>query len=200
MTNKLTTILVRDEVKIKNLIAGIISEKDNVNDLYQDMYIILANKKQSIIDKVVSDKAEYPFIIQIIRNQIWSDTSPYFNKYKKFISKTDSVDTITELSYDITNQTNDLLELDTDYKKIYQEIQDWLSKTSDKKKNGWYHKRLFEMYYFEGKSYRKIQSETNIPLTSIFNSVKATYKALTLEFDKDIQNVMNKLISFNKDK
>ena len=55
----------------------------------------------------------------------------------------------------------------------------------------WYDKQLFELYKNTNKSLRQISSETNISVTSIFNTVKTCKKRIKNKVGEDYQDFIN---------
>ena len=56
----------------------------------------------------------------------------------------------------------------------------------------WYDKQLFELYKNTNKSLRQISAETNISVTSIFNTVKTCKKRIKNNIEEDYQDFKNK--------
>lgn len=56
----------------------------------------------------------------------------------------------------------------------------------------WYDKQLFELYKNTNKSLRQISAETNISVTSIFNTVKTCKKRIKNNIGEDYQDFKNK--------
>jgi RNA polymerase sigma factor (sigma-70 family) len=56
----------------------------------------------------------------------------------------------------------------------------------------WYDKQLFELYKNTNKSLRQISAETNISVTSIFNTVKTCKKRIKNNIGEDYQDFINK--------
>ena len=55
----------------------------------------------------------------------------------------------------------------------------------------WYDKQLFELYKNTNKSLRQISSETNISVTSIFNTVKTCKKRIKNNVGEDYEDFIN---------
>jgi DNA-directed RNA polymerase specialized sigma24 family protein len=55
----------------------------------------------------------------------------------------------------------------------------------------WYDKQLFELYKNTNKSLRQISAETNISVTSIFNTVKTCKKRIKNNVGEDYQDFIN---------
>ncbi len=55
----------------------------------------------------------------------------------------------------------------------------------------WYDKKLFELYKNTDKSLRQISAETNISVTSIFNTVKACKKRIKNSVGEDYEDFLN---------
>ena len=66
--------------------------------------------------------------------------------------------------------------------KINQEVESW---------DYWYDKKLFKMYYNTDLSLRKLADETNISVTSIFNSCKNYKEIIRNKFGEDFEDYLN---------
>lgn len=58
-------------------------DKDDLKDLIQDIYIQLLTKNTAKIIEMYKNKQLNFFITRIVMNNICSNTSPYYTKYKK---------------------------------------------------------------------------------------------------------------------
>ena len=65
--------------------------------------------------------------------------------------------------------------------KIHEEVDSW----------HWYDKQLFELYKNTNKSLRQISAETNISVTSIFNTVKTCKKRIKNNVGEDYEDFIN---------
>lgn len=55
-----------------------------IEDLAQDIYIILLNEDDELIERLYNEGALVFYTIRIIRNNLYSTTSEFFYKYQKF--------------------------------------------------------------------------------------------------------------------
>ena len=77
--------------------------------------------------------------------------------------------------------------------KIQSEVESW---------EHWYDRKLFKIYYETDISMRKLAKETNISVTSIFNSCKNYKELIKSKFGEDFEDYLNgdfDLIKTNKD-
>lgn len=61
------------------------------DDLQQDIYIALIEYDNEKLNDAVSNNHLNALITQMIINSIWSKTSPFYRKYKKFVLKSDDI-------------------------------------------------------------------------------------------------------------
>ncbi len=62
-----------------------------IEDLYQDLYITLIEYDNEKLNDAADNNHLNALISQMIINSIWSKTSPFYRKYKKFIMKSDDI-------------------------------------------------------------------------------------------------------------
>ena len=63
-----------------------------IEDLIQDIYVSLMEKDASFISGLYKkDELEF-FIMKMIKNNLYSNTSPFYKKYQQFREITDSIE------------------------------------------------------------------------------------------------------------
>lgn len=62
-----------------------------IEDLVQDIYVSLMEKENSFISDLYKKKELEFFIIKMIKNNLYSTTSPFFVKYQKFRTLTEEL-------------------------------------------------------------------------------------------------------------
>lgn len=67
------------------------SNNPYIEDLVQDIYISLMEKENSFISDLYKKKELEFFIIKMIKNNLYSTTSPFFVKYQKFRTLTEEL-------------------------------------------------------------------------------------------------------------
>lgn len=89
------------EKKIETLIKKHTDFSNNpyIEDLVQDIYIELYLKDNELIEKLENDNEIDYFLTKIIRNNLYSKTSPFFYKYQKFRKITDEIDANLDENY-----------------------------------------------------------------------------------------------------
>ena len=82
------------EKKVETLIKKHTDFSNNpyIEDLTQDIYIELALKDNELIEKLENENEIDYFLTKIIRNNLYSKTSPFFYKYQKLRKITDEID------------------------------------------------------------------------------------------------------------
>ena len=156
-----------------------------VEDFVQEMYLRL-NKYVKTPDKIMYNENDVnKFYVYITIKNLYNDYLKQKNKHKMV-----RIDDI-EVSYEIVEPTTEL-QLEAEVKKqkaeekiigmIQKEVGSW---------DRWYDQKLFKIYYETDISMRKLSKETNISVTSIFNSCKNYKQILTTKFSEDFQDYIN---------
>jgi len=156
-----------------------------VEDFVQEMYLRL-NKYVKTPDKIMyNEKDVNKFYVYITIKNLYNDYLKQRSKHKMV-----RIDDI-EVSYEIVEPTTEL-QLESEIKKqkaeekiigmIQKEVSSW---------DRWYDQKLFKIYYETDISMRKLSKETNISVTSIFNSCKNYKQILTTKFSEDFQDYLN---------
>lgn len=156
-----------------------------VEDFVQEMYLRL-NKYVKTPDKIMYNENDVnKFYVYITIKNLYNDYLKQKNKHKMV-----RIDDI-EVSYEIVEPTTEL-QLEAEVKKqkaeekiigmIQKEVGSW---------DRWYDQKLFKIYYETDISMRKLSKETNISVTSIFNSCKNYKQILTTKFSEDFQDYLN---------
>lgn len=128
------------------------------DDLFQHCIEVLLTDKeeekiQSLIDK---NQLQYYFTAILIRNY-HSSTSRFHYIYRK--------------GSDLRAE-KDVYELDIPQDEFDADKEAKITFIEEAVKDlDWYEKKMVELYFYEGMSYRKISDLTKIPKTSVYNSV-----------------------------
>lgn len=81
------------EKKVEKLVRKYTDFTNNpyIEDLIQDIYVSLMEKENIFIQNLYkNDELDY-FIIKMIKNNLYSTTSPFFVKYQKFRTLTEEL-------------------------------------------------------------------------------------------------------------
>lgn len=78
-----------------------VEEEQDKKDLCEDIYVNLLEKDEEKIQHLWKTKAMKYFLVRMIGNMIYSKTSPYYTKYKKFRQLSE------EISSDIKDRYED---------------------------------------------------------------------------------------------
>ena len=166
-------------------------DEDASNELYQEFILTMYDYKKQDNLKEIFDRNELTwFCCGIIRNMATSSSSPFFKKVRKFSILSETLDIHSNISDEpYEEQPNDLiddidintllLKLRTDIKKIDK----WFMEKEVTDPFHFYHRVLFEMYYYDNMTYRQISKDTGIQHVSIFNSVNKSVDNLVCELD-----------------
>ena len=143
-------------------------------DIVQETYIMLF--KWSSEEKLIKDG-------QINKGYM------YFALKNTFLQHINKKNKITFVSIEDWKQ-NLVEENNTDENEAYNDLLNNID--SECETWHWYDKKLFELYKNTNKSLRQISSETNISVTSIFNTIKTCKKRIKNNIGEDYQDFKNK--------
>ena len=89
------------EKKVETLIKKHTDFSNNpyIEDLVQDIYIELYLKDNELIEKLENNNEIDYFLTKIIRNNLYSKTSPFYYKYNKFRKITDEIEQNADENY-----------------------------------------------------------------------------------------------------
>ena len=157
--------------------------KDLVEDFVHEMYLRL-NKYIKDPEKIMYNENEVnKFYIYITLKNLWGDYAKAKGKYKiiridDYEVNFEVVDGNDETNYNYAKQSAE----DKILKKIQVEVEGW---------EHWYDRKLFKIYYETDISMRKLARETNISVTSIFNSCKNYKDIIKSKFGEDFEDYLN---------
>lgn len=167
-----------------------------VEDFVQEMYLRL-NKYVKNPDKIMYNETDVnKFYVYITIKNLYNDYLK--EKSKHHMVRLDDIDVV----YEIVEPTPEAQKKSEIQKQkaeeklidmIQQEVNGW---------DRWYDQKLFKVYYETDISMRKLSKDTNISVTSIFNSCKNYKQILNTKFAEDFQDYINgdfHLIKNNKD-
>lgn len=84
---------IANEKVVENLLKKYTDFSNNpyIDDLAQDIYICLLETDNETIEKLYSSNELEYYIKRIIKNNLYSKTSPFFYKYERFRKITDEI-------------------------------------------------------------------------------------------------------------
>lgn len=153
-------------------------DMDEAKDLVQDMYLVVIEGTRSFGDITYKDQINRYFVWKLLR-------SLFVDKYRKKNSKKSIV------TWELREEDEAIESTIYDYKEdeCFSSILDKVKViTSDWKP---YDKKLFDLYFMQGLSLRKIAKGAGIGLNSIHNSVKSYREALREELSEDLMDYFN---------
>ena len=167
--NKLQTLAKhhKDWVRIVNSFG----EYFLADDIVQETYIKIIRLNH--IDKIVTESVNKNIMWLILR-------SVYVDHLRARKIESVSIEDCTKLSYNDCN-----LEKHEAFNLIEQKIQEEIDKWH------WYDIKLFNLYRESNLSMREIAEETDISLTSIFNTLKNCKERLLESIGEDFQDYLN---------
>lgn len=151
--------------------------KSEAEDIVQDVYLRIHKyvEKHQAHDKIIKDgKVNKPFVFISLRNT--------YIMYCKDEKKRGAVclDNLPELRQD---------EEGLQYKKAKNKFFNRLNQETDSWH--WYDKMLFTYYMESGRSYRDLAEESNISLTSIWNTMKNCKERIKDNLSEDWEDLNN---------
>lgn len=148
------------------------------DELHQEFFIVILEYNQEKIIEIYEKNQLRYFCVGIIRRMATSSTSPYYKKIRKPLMDISNGDN-NELNLTETpNESDEYRDKLIREENILEKIKTILSAEEKKRPKFWYNKTLFEMYHYQGMSYRDIEKETKIPHVSVFHSVKSVMTLL----------------------
>ena len=187
----------KDEL-LSKFIYKYIKNKQDAEDFFQDIFIILSQKNPSMITRIYDEGDIMRYVYMIIKNNLYSSTSKYYYTYIKpkgsFLEDW-MVDNLTEDSNEEKHQI--ALELSEECDILLMDIDKYLQRQVETKPKKFYDRDIFNLYYNEDCSYRDISSQYDIPHTSIFHTVSKTRKEIESHFKDRIENIKSKIIYYN---
>lgn len=167
-----------------------------VEDFVQEMYLRL-NKYVKNPEKIMYNETDVnKFYVYITIKNLYNDYLK--ERSRHHMVRLDDI----EVTYEIVETTPEgQLKAEIEKQKaeeklvdmIQQEVSSW---------DRWYDQKLFKVYYETDISMRKLSADTNISVTSIFNSCKNYKQILNTKLAEDFQDYINgdfHLIKINKD-
>lgn len=167
-----------------------------VEDFVQEMYLRL-NKYVKNPEKIMYNETDVnKFYVYITIKNLYNDYLKERNRHQ--VVRLDDI----EVTFEVVEPTTEgQLKAEIEKQKaeeklvdlIQQEVSSW---------DRWYDQKLFKVYYETDISMRKLSKDTNISVTSIFNSCKNYKQILNTKFAEDFQDYINgdfHLIKINKD-
>ncbi len=164
MNNLLVIISKRHDDWIK-MVLSFGADIELANDIVQSMYIRIFDLVKDP-DRIMYNETEVNgyFIFTLLRNRYLS----IVNKKSKIDYNYDMVQYEEVAEY----EENDI---QTDYllKLINEEINTW----------SWYDSKIYNLYYYEGYTIKKLSDETGISVSSIFNTLKTCRLKIKSKFN-----------------
>jgi DNA-directed RNA polymerase specialized sigma24 family protein len=156
-----------------------------VEDFVQEMYLRL-NKYVKEPKKIMYNETDInKFYVYITIKNLYNDYLKERNRHH--MVRLDDI----EVTYEIVEPTPEAqrkseIEKQRAEERLIDLIQDEVGSW-----DSWYDKKLFKVYYETDISMRKLSKDTNISVTSIFNSCKNYKQILNTKFVEDFQDYIN---------
>jgi len=195
--NKIFNWLTDNKNKLMNkFILGMIPNKRDAEDFYQDLYVLMADKNESKMLRIYEANELEQYVYIIIRNNLRSSNSRYYYTYRKPIGGCYSEEIDFRHEDDNTEKYQILQQLEDEYQSLINKINKHLDKQLISKPTSFYDKKVFEMYYNDENTYRGLSNMLGIPSTSIYNTVTRNRIKIIELFKTEVKNINNKLIYY----
>jgi DNA-directed RNA polymerase specialized sigma24 family protein len=191
--------LTDNKSKMMNkFILGMIPNKQDAEDFYQDLYIVVADKGVDKMLKIYNNNEMEQYLYVIIRNNLMSVTSRYYYTYRKPVGMEYNPELDARPSFDNNDKFELLQDIENDYQALLKKINKYLNVQLTKNPNSFYDKEVFELYYNDkgNNTYRGLGDLLDIPPTSIYNTVKRNRAKIIKKFQVEIKNIKDKLIYY----
>lgn len=144
------------------------NNKHLLEDLYSYFCLIICEKTEEQIEKLydlyVKNQLKF-FLIRIIQNQILSNNSSFYKKFRR--------NKYIELNTNIINNNNEMdEEIETDETDEINKLKIFLLEYEKKHPSFWFERILFGLRYFENKKLKQICEETKIPILTIRKNIQ----------------------------
>jgi len=199
MKNRVYEWLVDNKnILMNKYIKTMITEKDNAEDFYQDLFIILSTKKDSLLKIAMDERDMLKYVTGIIRNNLISKNSPYYYKYirDQWGAYNEEID--FRVVEDNTAKYELLNEINNDMQLLDLAIKEYLIDREKLNKKLWYDNKVMDMYYNQDMTFRELSKKTDIPVSSLFYTVTESRKDIIIRFDVEINNIKEKMNMYNK--
>jgi len=199
MKDKVYNWLVEHKKELMHkFVYKLIDNKDNAEDFYQDLFIMLSEKSDKILSIAIEERDMFKYVTGIIYNNLKSKNSPYYYKYIKYGGVTYNeefdfrvYDNNSE-KYELLNEINNDLEL-LDYK-----IKEYLKDREVINPNRWYDNKVMAMYYDDDMTFRGISKLTDIPVASLFYTITQSRIEIVTRFSEEISSIKAKYKIYNE--
>lgn len=190
----------------KKLIQIHTETPEMLEEAYQEIaMIIIEYDRTKIIDLWNRNELKY-FIIRIIKNTLYSKTSPFYKKIKKFNDLTSSIECSYydkddyETDHNLFHYYNHYEDptFDEDFDEdlelqnkrlLLNQINTFLDEKEMKSTADYHDVQLFKMYKFSTMTYREVQEKTKIHYTYVYRSVKRVEAQIIKKFKNKKQGL-----------
>ena len=156
--------------------------KHLVEDFVHELYLRF-NKYIKDVKKIMYNETEVnKFYVYVTLKNLWTDYSKAKGKHN--IIRLEDYEVTYEI-VDGESENYNYAKHSAEEKiinKIKSEVENW---------EHWYDRKLFKIYYETDISMRKLAKETNISVTSIFNSCKNYKEMIQSKFGEDFEDYLN---------
>lgn len=196
MDNVLNWLIDNKSNLMNKFIFKMIPNIRDAEDFYQDLYILMADKDKSKMNKIYDANEMEQYIYVIIRNNLRSINSRYYYTYRKHIGSQYEESQDFRNEYDNTEKYEVLRDIEKDYKILLSKVGKHLDNQLVINPKSFYDKKVFEMYYNDENTFRGLSEVLGIPSTSIYNTVTRNRNKIVKLFSHEVKNINDKLIYY----
>ena len=82
---------------VNKLLSSSKNPFDCPEDLIQDIYLLLLQKNDDLIVNLYNKDEIAYYLLRVVRNQLLSKNSPYYQKYIRFLANSDEINKATNI-------------------------------------------------------------------------------------------------------
>lgn len=155
-----------------------------VDEMVSELIFSLSTLSTEKLQQLHFSKEIRYYSIAVIRNMVSGKNKPFI---KNFVN--DNLQINEEALAAIENDEGEQLYSDVDI--LLNDVKEFLKERSGSIEGYWYDERLFNMHFDKDEplSYRTISKKTDIPVSSIYHSVKKTQDLVSKEFKNRYNDV-----------
>jgi len=188
----------------KGYCGSLVYNKTKQEELFSEFILIVLELDQDKVKQLVDRKEFKYYAIAIIRGLVYSKYSSYNKNSRSIVEAAASYnkfDSTKVSSYNYIDH-DELMDEHTeegegepsylntkDAKKLLKKVDKLLSKGVDEDVNIWYSQKIFDVYFNEYNSFRKMSKATSIPTNSIYNSIKDTKEKIKDNLGKEYERL-----------
>jgi hypothetical protein len=140
-------------------------------EIYSEFLLKICEMNQDKLNELFYEGRLKYYCTKVIQNVVFHPTIGVGKKYPDLVSF-DSEDVWIEA---MNEEEEEYYPLDQQKAtQLLKDIKEYLKDVASENDKGWYSQKIFELYYEDYNSLRKMSEDTTIPVSSIYNSINKT--------------------------